>query len=242
MAKKSRARPLLDQLAHLYPDVPRERLFSRVLAGDVLVDGATERNPKVPVSDDAEIVLSSRRFVSRGGFKLDAALETWTVPVAGKGFLDAGCSTGGFTDALLQRGAAFVHSVDVGTGQLDWKLRSDPRVLVREGANVMALTDLHPRPHAAVADLSFRSLRGAAARLLSLTDEGWLIALVKPQFEWGNPPPEFDGIVPDERLEEILAALETDLKAEGVAMTERLASPVRGRKGNQEFLVRLVRG
>jgi 23S rRNA (cytidine1920-2'-O)/16S rRNA (cytidine1409-2'-O)-methyltransferase len=91
-----------------------------------------------------------------------------------------------------------------------------------------------------VADLSFRSLRGAAAHLLSLTAEGWLIALVKPQFEWANPPPEFDGIVPDDRLDGIIAALETDLNTEGVVVTDRLASPVRGRKGNQEFLVRLV--
>ena len=242
MAGKNKTRSLLDQLARLFPDIERERLFSRVLAGDVVVDDATERNPKAAVSDGAEIVLSSRRFVSRGGFKLDAALEGWNVAVAGKVFVDAGSSTGGFTDALLQRGAALVHAVDVGAGQLDWKLRSDARVAVREGTNAMALTNLEPRPHAAVADLSFRSLRGAAAHLLSLTSEGWLIALVKPQFEWVNPPAEFDGIVPDDALEGILAALETDLRTEGVAMIDRMPSPVRGRKGNQEFLVRLIWG
>jgi 23S rRNA (cytidine1920-2'-O)/16S rRNA (cytidine1409-2'-O)-methyltransferase len=241
VAKKNRTRTLLDHLVSLYPETPRERLYSRVLVGDVLVDGAMERNPKVSVADDAEIVLSSRRFVSRGGFKLDAALDLWEVSVAGKVFVDAGCSTGGFTDALLQRGAALVHAVDVGTAQLDWKLRSDPRVVVREGTNAMALTELDPRPNAAVADLSFRSLRGAARHLLSLTSEGWLIALVKPQFEWMDPPAEFDGIVPDSQLESVVAALEADLKAEGVVMTDRLASPVRGRKGNQEFLVRLIR-
>ncbi len=240
MAKLDRRRSLLEQLVRLYPGTDRERLFSRVLAGDVLVDGATERNPKTAVSGEAEIILSSRRFVSRGGFKLDAALEAWNVAIAGKVFVDAGCSTGGFTDALLQRGAAQVHAVDVGTAQLDWKLRTDGRVIVREGTNIMALEWLDPRPHAAVADLSFRSLRGAAAHILSLTTEGWLIALLKPQFEWVNPPPEFEGIVPDSRLDEILAALETDLNAEGVVMTDKLASPVRGRKGNQEFLVRLT--
>jgi 23S rRNA (cytidine1920-2'-O)/16S rRNA (cytidine1409-2'-O)-methyltransferase len=240
VAKKPKTRPLLNQLVRLYPETPRERLYSRVLAGDVQVDGALERDPKVGVTDDAEIVVSSRRFVSRGGFKLDAALETWKIEVADKVLLDAGCSTGGFTDALLQRGARAVHAVDVGTAQLDWKLRSDPRVLVREGTNIMAVTSLDPRPDGAVADLSFRSLRGAAAHILSLTAAGWLIALVKPQFEWMNPPAEFDGIVPDDRLDGIIAALETDLQTEGVAMTDRLASPVRGRKGNQEFLARLV--
>jgi 23S rRNA (cytidine1920-2'-O)/16S rRNA (cytidine1409-2'-O)-methyltransferase len=104
----------------------------------------------------------------------------------------------------------------------------------------MALSSLEPRPDAAVADLSFRSLRGAAAHLLSLTGEGWLVALIKPQFEWLNPPPEFAGIVPDERLEEILGTLQNDLSTEGVVLTGRLPSPVRGRKGNQEFLARLV--
>lgn len=241
MAKKGSARTLLDQLVRLYPEYERERLFSRVLAGDVLVDGATERNPKVSVTESAEIVLSSKRFVSRGGFKLEAVLDAWGVSANGKVFVDAGCSTGGFTDALLQRGAALVHAVDVGTGQLDWKLRSDPRVVVREGINVMALSELTPRPHAAVADLSFRSLRAAASHILSLTSEGWMIALVKPQFEWVNPPAEFDGIVPDSKLDEIIEALESDLAIEGVVMTDRLRSPIRGRKGNQEFLVRLVK-
>lgn len=241
MKKRPRSTSLLDLLTVLYPETPRERLFGRVLCGDVQVDGSVFRDPKVMVPPDAEIVLSSKRFVSRGGFKLDPVLEAWGLEVGGKVFLDAGCSTGGFTDALLQRGARLVHAVDVGTAQLDWKLRSDPRVLVREGTNVMALESLDPRPHAAVADLSFRSLRGAAARILSLTTEGWMVALLKPQFEWLNPPPEFQGIVPDDKVEEILDVLARDLGAEGVQMTERLPSAVRGRKGNQEFLARLVR-
>jgi 23S rRNA (cytidine1920-2'-O)/16S rRNA (cytidine1409-2'-O)-methyltransferase len=232
---------LLDLLVTLYPETERERLFSRVLCGDVVVDGAVLRDPKVVVSAEAEIVLSSKRFVSRGGFKLDPVLEAWSVPVEGLVFLDAGCSTGGFTDALLQRGARLVHAVDVGTAQLDWKLRADPRVLVKEGTNVMALEVLDPRPDAAVADLSFRSLRGAASRILSLTTQGWMIALIKPQFEWLNPPEAFQGIVPDGEIEAILARLENDLRDEGVELKERVPSAVRGRKGNQEYLARLVR-
>jgi 23S rRNA (cytidine1920-2'-O)/16S rRNA (cytidine1409-2'-O)-methyltransferase len=239
MKKRPKTLALLDLLVSLYPETPRERLFGRVLCGDVNVEGAVLRDPKVPVSAEAEIVLSSKKFVGRGGFKLDPVLEGWAVPVAGKVFVDAGASTGGFTDALLQRGARLVHAVDVGSGQLDWKLRADPRVNVLEGTNVMALESLEPKPDAAVADLSFRSLRGAARRILSLTAEGWLIALIKPQFEWVTPPAEFQGIVPDDRLEEILATLEADLRQEGVALTDRAPSAVRGRKGNQEFLARL---
>lgn len=239
MKKPGKRVGLLDLLVGLFPETHRERLFSRILCGDVVVDGSVLRDPKVTVSSEAEVILSAKRFVSRGGFKLDPVLEVWKIPVEGKVFLDAGCSTGGFTDALLQRGASAVHAVDVGTGQLDWKLRSDPRVIVWEGTNVMELSRLDPRPQAAVADLSFRSLRGAAAKILSLTTEGWMVALVKPQFEWVNPPEAFDGIVPDDRIPEILDRLEGDLRTEGVRLGDRLASEVRGRKGNQEYLTRL---
>jgi len=241
MKSRPKKATLLDLLVFLYPETPRERLFGRVLCGDVVVDGSVLRDPKVAVPTDAEVVLSSKRFVSRGGFKLDPALEAWGLPVEGLTFLDAGCSTGGFTDALLQRGAKLVHAVDVGTAQLDWKLRADPRVVVKEGTNIMALTALDPVPDAAVADLSFRSLRGAAAQILSLTARGWMVALVKPQFEWANPPADFGGVVPDDRLDEILSSLESDLVGEGVRLVKRLASPVRGRRGNQEFLALLTR-
>jgi 23S rRNA (cytidine1920-2'-O)/16S rRNA (cytidine1409-2'-O)-methyltransferase len=241
MKKRNKQLSLLDLLVSLYPETPRERLFSRVLCGEVVVDGSVLKDPKTAVSAEAEVAFSFKRFVSRGGFKLDPVLEAWDLPVAGKVFLDAGCSTGGFTDALLQRGAALVHAVDVGVGQLDWKLRVDPRVALREGTNIMDLEALDPAPHGAVADLSFRSLRGAAARVLSLTSEGWLVALIKPQFEWVDPPADFQGVVPDHRLEEILSRLEADLRLEGVVLKERQASAVRGRRGNQEFLGLLVK-
>lgn len=240
MKPRAKTVKLLDLLVQLYPETPRERLFSQVLCGDVVVEGSVLRDPKVGVPSDAEVVLSPKRFVSRGGFKLDPVLGAWGLPVAGKVFLDAGCSTGGFIDALLQRGAALVHAVDVGTGQLDWKLRGDSRVIVREGTNVMALEALEPRPDAAVADLSFRSLRGAAAKILSLTSAGWMVALIKPQFEWVDPPAEFQGIVPDDRLGEILDRLAADLAAEGVVLRDRRPSEVRGRKGNQEYLAWLT--
>ncbi|MEI8093564.1 MAG: SAM-dependent methyltransferase [Spirochaetales bacterium] len=237
---KPRGQALLDLLVRLYPEQERERLFSRILCGEVQVDGSTLKDPKVPVPSDAEVVLSARKFVSRGGFKLDPVLEAWNLPVKGQVFLDAGSSTGGFTDALLQRGALLVHAVDVGTAQLDWKLRSDARVRVHEGTNVMSLSSLDPPPDAAVADLSFRSLRGAARKILELTTGGWLVALVKPQFEWVGAPADFTGIVPEEQVAAILASLQTDLVGEGVWVQAWQASSLRGRKGNQEYLAWLT--
>lgn len=241
MKKRSRKVVLLDQLVKVYPEIPRERLFGYVLCGDVVVDGATLRDPKISVPDDCELTISQKRFVSRGGFKLDPVLGAWALEVNDKSFLDAGCSTGGFTDALLQRGARLVHSVDVGVGQLDWKLRTDPRVRVLEGVNIMSLESLDPQPDAAVADLSFRSLRGAARRILDLTREGWLVALLKPQFEWTSPPPDFRGIVPESEIPQIIDTLRVDLRGEGVVLDAMEPSAVRGRKGNQEYLVLLRR-
>jgi len=237
MKGKGKKQPLLNLLTGRFPEESREALFAKVLCGDVFVDGVATRSPKDLFEPNVEIVLSSQGFVGRGGFKLDPILEAWKISVAGRVFLDAGCSTGGFTDALLQRGATGVHAVDVGTGVLDWKLRADERVWVHEGTNVMSLDVLDPQPHAAVADLSFRSLRGAAAKILGLTIDHELIALAKPQFEWKNPPPSFDGVVAEDRIPEILDELKEDLQREGVVWKKAAPSSVRGRRGNQEFLV-----
>ncbi len=153
----------------------------------MLVNGERIRDPALRVAADALIEMPSRqRYVSRGGEKLHAALEEWSAPVRGKVFLDAGASTGGFTDCLLQFGARAVHAVDVGYNQLDYRLRRDSRVIVHERTNLMHLESLDPPADAAVADLSFRSLRGAARKLLSLSGEGWAIVLVKPQFEFAS--------------------------------------------------------
>ena len=131
--------------------------------------------------------------------------------------------------------------MDVGYNQLDYRLRTDPRVIVRERTNVMALESLEPVPDFAVADLSFRSLRGAARHILSLTSSGEMIALIKPQYEWRDPGESFDGIVRDEDvLIDLLISLKNDLRSEGVTMAALIFSPVRGRKGNREFLCRLT--
>ena len=232
---------LLDALERRFPDRPARELAALVIRGLVRVDGEPVRSAGAPVAPGAALELpAAEPWVSRGGAKLAAAVAAWAFDVRGKVFLDAGSSTGGFTDCLLAGGAAVVHCVDVGRGQLAWKLRTDPRVRVHEGVNVMDLGpgDLDPPPDRAVADLSFRSLRGAAPAILALTREGLGIFLCKPQFEWNDHPADFRGVVNDPRdLAAILHGLVDDLWDEG-AFTRRIApSPVRGRKGNREFLL-----
>ncbi len=232
---------LIDLLARRFPDRPVRELEALVIRGRVRVDGAPARSPGAPVRSDAALeVPEAERWVSRGGAKLAAALDAWDFDVRGRVMLDAGSSTGGFTDCLLQHGAVLVHCVDVGRGQLAWKLRTDTRVRVHEGVNVMDLgtADLDPRPDRAVADLSFRSLRGAAPAILRLTREGLGIFLAKPQFEWRDHPEDFHGVVEDPvALAGILRGLVGDLWDAG-AFTRRIAaSPIEGRKGNREFLL-----
>jgi 23S rRNA (cytidine1920-2'-O)/16S rRNA (cytidine1409-2'-O)-methyltransferase len=237
---KARTR-LLDELERRFPDRPARELAALVIRGLVRVDGEPVRKPGAPVAPGVALDLpAAEPWVSRGGAKLAAALAAWRFDVRGTVMLDAGSSTGGFTDCLLASGAAVVHCVDVGRGQLAWKLRTDPRVRVHEGVNVMDLGpgDLDPPPDRAVADLSFRSLRGAAPAILALTREGLGIFLCKPQFEWKDHPAGFRGVVEDPRdLAAILHGLVDDLWDAG-AFTRRIEpSPVKGRKGNREFLL-----
>lgn len=213
-----------------------------VLCGEVYVSGERVKDPKALVSAGAAVSLSPRRYVSRGGEKLAAALRSWQLPVAGKVFLDAGASAGGFTDCLLQHGAAVVHAVDVGYNQLDFRLRRDPRVVVHERTNILSVQHLEPPADAAVADLSFRSLTGVAAHVLSLTNEGWCVALLKPQFEWREPEEDFAGVVRDpERISSIVRETLERLRAEGAYAERLMPSPIRGRRGNREVLVLLRR-
>jgi len=238
----SRSLPLLRLLEHRYPDLESEELYARILCGEVIVDGGVIRDPKLPVSSLAELRFSGFRPVSRGGEKLATALDAFPVLVKGKVFIDAGCSTGGFTQCLLERGASCVHAVDVGYNLLDYSLRNDPRVAVHERTNIMDFRDPDPVPQAAVADLSFRSIGGAAGHILDLTREGWMIALVKPQFEWKDPPPDFSGVVsrPEDRAQ-ILARVAEILSGQGLGILGAVASAVPGRKGNQEYLFLLER-
>ncbi len=230
-------RPLLEVLRGLEPGAEREELLARILCGEVRVGGARIRDPRFP-ADSSEVSLERRRFVSRGGLKLDGALAAHGPAVAGLSLLDAGCSTGGFTDCLLQRGASRVIAVDVGYGLLDYRLRRDPRVTLLERTNILSLAreNLPAVPEGAVADLSFRSLRRAAAHLLALTGAGWLVALVKPQFEWRSPGEDFRGVVRDPRVRrQVLRALAADLSEEGVFLQRVAAATPAGARGNREY-------
>jgi len=238
-----RKRLLSSVVAAALAPLSREQVIARILCGEVLVDGERVRDPKQLVDEDAAISLSeSRRFVSRAGWKLEHVVRLWRLPIEGGAFVDAGCSTGGFTDCLLQNGARRVYAVDVGRNQLDYRLRRDSRVVVMEATNVMDLRgeSFEDPPGAAVADLSFRSLRRAAAHLLSLARDRWVLALAKPQFEWNGPRERFDGVVRGAHsIAGVLRALVRDLWGEGVFLSRASVAPVRGRRGNVEVLLDL---
>lgn len=237
---------LLRFLEQRYPDLSTKELYARIVCGQIYVNDERVRDPAATVSVNAAIEYRVRRYVSRGGEKLHAALTQWRISVEAKVFLDAGASSGGFSDCLLQSGAKKVHAVDVGYNQLDYRLRSDPRVVVHERTNLMSLQSLDPPADAAVADLSFRSLHGAAGKLLSLVREGWAIVLVKPQFELSaagaQAALEGGGVVRDrDVLLQTLLRLQRQLSADGIAVRRVLASPIAGRRGNREFLFLIER-
>lgn len=219
----------------------REKSQALIMAGQVLVNGQKAQKAGQLVPEDALLeVLSRPLYVSRGGLKLAAALERFAVSPQGKVCLDVGASTGGFTDCLLQAGAARVHAVDVGAGQLDWKLRNDPRVILHEGLNARHLTfdQIGELASVLVCDVSFISvtmiLPNAAALLES---EGEMIVLVKPQFEVGKGQVGTGGIVRDPALHESACQrVEAAVHSLGYR-TELMESPVLGAEGNKEFLL-----
>lgn len=213
--------------------------------GSVLVGGMPATRPATLIDADTPIALAGppRRFVSRGGDKLDGALDRLRVPVAGRRWLDAGASTGGFTDCLLQRGAAAVIAVDVGYGQLDWRLRQDERVVVLERANARTLSvgELPWRPDGVVADLSFISLTLVLPALNALASpDADLVVLVKPQFEVGRKAVGKGGVVRDPTLwtdaidHVVGCAVSLGLGVAGVTPSE-----LPGPAGNREFFLHL---
>lgn len=227
----------------------REHAQAEIAADRVTVGGAPADKAARLVSPGEPVELTGPppRFVSRGGDKLDAALDHFTVEVAGRVVLDAGASTGGFTDCLLQRGAEAVWAVDVGHGQLHSRLRGDPRVIVQERVNIRTLgLDALGRSGApfplVVADLSFISLRTVAAPLCALVVWGGdLVVLVKPQFEVGRAEASRGrGVItrPDlwqRALEDVRAAM----AGQGAVMIDLMVSPLLGTAGNVEFLAHL---
>lgn len=154
---------LLQALREQFPSLSTDELTAQVVCRRVWVDDQVVTDPKQVIARSAKLVIDqSRPYVSRGGYKLEGALQAFGLDVKGLVLLDAGSSTGGFTDCLLAHGARLVHAVDVGYNQLDWKLRSDERVVVHERTNIMGVEELSPTPDAATCDLSFRSISGAA--------------------------------------------------------------------------------
>lgn len=236
MKPRNKRVPLIQLLQQHFPQESSDTLKAWTACGEIEVEGGRIRDPKCLVSHSSVPLHLPEKFVSRGGWKLEGALSHWQWPVQDLVILDAGASTGGFTDCLLQRGARLVHAIDVGRNQLHWKLRQDPRVISQEGTGIMDVTALEPQPDGAVADLSFRSLKGAAAHILDLTAGGWLIALIKPQFEWKSPGEDFKGIVPAEELRDILLGVLQDLEVEGVYTSRLRESGLAGTDGNREFL------
>ena len=222
----------------------RALAFEAVDAKRVLVNGAIADKPSRQVNPADAIVIEGPppRFVSRGGEKLDAALEHFGIGVVGLRILDAGASTGGFTDCLLQRGAEAVSAVDVGHGQLHPRIRNDQRVLVLERYNVRQLhaDDIGGPVDAVVADLSFISLRRVIGALVKACKAGAsMVLLVKPQFEAGRQEvSKGKGIITDPTIHErVCAEIEDALRANGCTVVGWTDSPLTGADGNREFLV-----
>ncbi len=223
----------------------RERARGEILAGSVLVDGQRADKPGRMISASAEIEIKepSCPYVGRGGLKLEKALQDFRIDVKNKVALDIGASTGGFTDCLLQNGVRKVYAVDVGYGQLAWKLRRDGRIvnLERKNARYLSREDLGNSPELATIDVSFISLDKIIPPVSSLLNgKGEVVALIKPQFEVGRDKVGKGGVVRKEEFQKeaifkiVCLAERLNLKVSGIA-----ASPLRGPAGNREFFIHL---
>jgi 23S rRNA (cytidine1920-2'-O)/16S rRNA (cytidine1409-2'-O)-methyltransferase len=225
----------------------RDEAGRLILAGLVRVDGCLVDKPAklVPANSDVRILAPLSQYVSRGGDKLSPALDRFKVKVHGCVTLDVGCSTGGFTDCLLQRGAKLVYAVDVGYGQFDWRLRQDPRVVLLERTNIryLASSAIAYPIEVAVVDVSFISLSIVLPCVMPfLAIPATVVALVKPQFEVGKGRVGRGGVVRDDALrsqvKEKMVGLAEGL---GLSVIGSMDSPVHGRKGNREILMSFYR-
>jgi 23S rRNA (cytidine1920-2'-O)/16S rRNA (cytidine1409-2'-O)-methyltransferase len=223
----------------------RNQAYAAIITGEVKVDGQIAAKPAQLIAESAKIEYSpkSQEYVSRGGLKLVKALDDFKVDVKGLTVFDAGASTGGFTDCLLRRGASKVIAVDVGYGQLAWKLRQDPRVEVHERVNLRFLTpeELSGLADLATLDLSFISLVLVMDAVVGcLKEHGAIIALVKPQFEVGKGNVGRGGIVKDSGLHiSVLKDLSRTFIGTGLSVIGMTWSPIRGAKGNAEYWLHL---
>jgi len=225
----------------------RERAKALIMAGNVFIDGRKVSKAGDFVDAAAEVTLKEQDipYVSRGGVKLEAALDFFGVAPSGKTVMDIGCSTGGFTDCVLKGGATKVYAVDVGYGQLDWSLRNDPRVILHEKTNIRYLErDRIPEMiDLTVIDVSFISLTQVLARVPDfLDDDGDVIALIKPQFEVGKDMVDKGGVIRDEakRLSAVQKVREFS-ESSGFMVMGVCESPITGQKGNIEYFIHLRR-
>jgi 23S rRNA (cytidine1920-2'-O)/16S rRNA (cytidine1409-2'-O)-methyltransferase len=223
----------------------REKAQALILSGKVMVDGQKANKPGHSVADSARIeVIEPLKYVSRGGLKLEAALAHFDVDPTGKVCMDVGTSTGGFTDCLLQSGALRVHAVDTGAGQIDWKLRTDPRVVLHEKLNAryLKLEDIGEPIQLIVCDVSFISVTLLIPALVPFAVPGgdWIV-LVKPQFEVGRELVGKGGIVRDPAAQQAACdKVSSALRSVGF-QTQITDSPILGAEGNREFLLHATR-
>ena len=242
VAPKQSQKARLDQLLVERGFAPsREKAQALLLAGVVLVDGQPAGKPGRTVSIECRIDVSAQpRYVGRGGLKLEAALRKFLIDPQSRVCLDVGASTGGFTDCLLQHGAAKVFAFDVGHSQLDWKLRSDPRVVVREGINARHLTpaDTGEAVSLIVCDVSFISVTLIVPTFPALLDDnGELVILVKPQFEAGRDEVGKGGIIRDPVVQQAACGRVREAVEALGFRTAIIDSPILGAEGNREFLL-----
>ena len=227
--------------------ISREKAKAIIMAGQVYVDGQKEDKAGSMFKEEAKIEVrgNTLKYVSRGGLKLEKAMSHFAVTLEGKVCMDVGASTGGFTDCMLQNGAVKVYSVDVGHGQLDWKLRNDPRVVCMEKTNIRYVTpeDIGDALNFASVDVSFISLTkvlGPAKELLK--DGGQMVCLIKPQFEAGKDKVGKKGVVRDPAVhKEVIERVILFAKSIGFGILHLDYSPIKGPEGNIEYLVHIVK-
>ena len=219
------------------------RAQSLIMAGEVTVSGKLITKPGTLVDEGAELKLAEKLpYVSRGGLKLAYALDEFKLDVTSLTAMDVGASTGGFTDCLLQRGAKRVYAIDVGYGQLDYKLRQDPRVVIMERVNAHHPFPLPEKVSIATVDLSFISVTRVIPNIVDhLTNPGYIIVLFKPQFEAKRQEVGKGGIIKDPQVHAlVLGRFIVWVTANDLRLRELVASPILGAKGNKEFLILLT--
>lgn len=224
----------------------RSKALGLIMAGHVLVDGHPVTKAGSAIEDGSPIsIKAGKAFVSRGALKLEAALDAFSLEVQGLVALDVGSSTGGFTELMLKRGARKVYAVDVGHGQLHWRLRKDPRVICLEGINARMISREHVPELCDMAtfDVSFISLRLVIPPVLKLLkDNAHLIALIKPQFEAGREQVGKGGVIRDPVVHEsVITGISSFLSDLALDVDGVIPSPVKGAKGNQEYLIHAMR-